>query len=1182
MKKNIMIITDKKINDDIISLLNEEFNIFLADKNDMFDILDKNNISCILDYVEDINIITEIKKHQVSEFVPIIVVRDKINLKNIKSYVNAGAYDFYELIPNNKVLNLRINEAIKVLSHPRSLVDRPTFDRLCDIYNEETFKKEATKIISEITNYDKHYYVVIFDINKFTMINYFFGVKYGENVLRYISKILSSENEEFDICYGRLSKDRFAFLLAGNDNDLKTIVSNIKNEIKSYNEEYDIELTFGVYEIKDFNITIDQMLDYATLAAKKIKGSIGPAYLKYDDQMRDDLALEQNYVSSFEQALKNHEFIIYLQPKYDIILNKIIGAEALVRWGKNDRIISPGEFIPIFERNGLIDKLDRYVWEETVKYIRWRMDNRLPIFGISVNVSRIFLSMNSFIDDIISLVKKYDVPSCLLELEITETIFSNVSLIKDTVQKLRDAGFKVLMDDFGSGYSGLNVLKDVDFDAIKIDLKFFSRNDKKSQDIIKSVLDIAHAIDIPAIAEGVESLEYIELLKKYGCNWAQGYFYSKPLPIEEFNKLCERDCTSYVEIQSTRYVNIHHINLAINDFITQTKDYQNVKDEYIDRLLNRFLKELNVDVVYTNIASSDGSKCIFLNCAYSENKYNLKGLELPITVEQYASQCMLYDEDGLSEKPGIPLKGRDYKSILYYGLTRGTSTDGTIGVLDFHKKRKWTSEEKKALKLLGRALNIVISRARSNAIKNENIKKEVELKKAYNDIKIANSEMSNFISLVTSSLFGVPIRVIKYNFNRCEGKLYKNIDNKPFVVSDNNIFDKLCDFFNSAIDKPDIDFKNEMLNMPSGKSIRYVIKSYQSIENNDKDSSIHTTSIRVQTLIENDEKILFAFLVDNSKYYEATQVRLVEANRMKDLLINIFTNDFVALTGLNVRTRQIYRFAFKDGAITGYTLNTEWEKLIKQEFAFIVEDDIREKMFKDLDYINILKMKLNDPIIYRHRSMYETKDTPRYFQTECKVIETDDKSKWLIVYTTDISKSVQTYNRLNDKIKKLEEQVSHDSLTDIFNRTGLESNLENIKKIFKKNNNNYLLFLDANYFKEINDNFGHLEGDNALKSIGDALNNICSEYNAFAYRSGGDEFVLLISIKKNTSIDDIINRINDFVKNSSDKYDLTLTVGVAKGDYNKLENLNMDYINELLDIADIDLRKKKKDNKIER
>ena len=148
MKKNIMIITDKKINDDIISLLNEEFNIFLADKNDMFDILDKNNISCILDYVEDINIITEIKKYHISEFVPIIVVRDKINLKNIKAYVNAGAYDFYELISNNKVLNLRINEAIKVLSHPRSLVDRPTFDRLCDIYNEETFKKGYIYIFS--------------------------------------------------------------------------------------------------------------------------------------------------------------------------------------------------------------------------------------------------------------------------------------------------------------------------------------------------------------------------------------------------------------------------------------------------------------------------------------------------------------------------------------------------------------------------------------------------------------------------------------------------------------------------------------------------------------------------------------------------------------------------------------------------------------------------------------------------------------------------------------------------------------------------------------------------------------------------------------------------------------------------------------------------------------------------
>ena len=1020
-------------------------------------------------------------------------------------------------------------------------------------------------------------------INKFTMINYFFGVKYGENILKYISKVLSAENEEYDICYGRLSKDRFAFLLAGNDNDLKTIISNIKTEIKAYNEEYDIELTFGVYEITDFNLSIDQMLDYATLAAKKIKGSIGPSYLKYDDKMRDDLALEQNYISSFDQALKNHEFIIYLQPKYDIIMNKIIGAEALVRWGKNGTIISPGEFIPIFERNGLIDKLDKYVWEETVKYIRWRMDNRLPVFGISVNVSRIFLSMNSFIDDIISLVKKYDVPSCLLELEITETIFSNVNLIKDTVQKLRDNGFKVLMDDFGSGYSGLNVLKDVDFDAIKIDLKFFSRNDKKSQNIIKSVLDIAHAIDIPAIAEGVESQEYIELLKKYGCNWAQGYFYSKPLPIEEFNKLCEKDCISYIEIQSAKYVNIHHINLAINDFILSTMDYKEPKDEYIDKLLNRFLNELKVDAVYVNVVSADGSKCIFLNCAYSENKYNLKGVELPITVEQYASQCMLYDDDGLSEKPGMPLKGEPYKSILYYGLTRGNYTDGTIGFLDFHKKRKWTDAEKKALKLLGRSLNIVISRARSNLIKLENIKKEVELKKAYDDLKVANQEMSSFISLVTNALSGVPVKVIKFNLDKNYGYLYKTIDDKPYIVEDNTLFEKLCRFFDSAVEKPDIDIRSELLSLEPGVTKKYIIKSYYHIGNMiNMDSFLHTTSIRVQISLENGEKTLFALLVDNSKYYEAAYSNLIDANRQKTLIVSILESDFIAFTSLELSTKKIYRFLIRDGKLIETVLNIDWDKLIKQEFTFIIEDDIREKMFKAFAYENIIKMKLNDPIIFKHRSIYESNDKAKFLQTECKVIETNDNSKWFVCYSTDISKSMYEENEMNNKIKKLEKLATYDSLTDIYNRFGLELNIEKVKNILKKHDKHYLLFLDADYFKYINDTFGHLEGDCALKHIADVLTAICKKYDGFAYRAGGDEFILIISVKENENISSIIEEIDGLLKKSTDLYKISITVGIAEANDSKIDDLSIDYINELISIADLDLRQKKKENKIER
>jgi len=251
--------------------------------------------------------------------------------------------------------------------------------------------------------------------------------------------------------------------------------------------------------------------------------------------MSNDRIAEQKVINRMNQALINKEFQIYLQPKYDIYKNELVGAESLVRWIKGTEIIPPSRFVPIFEHNGFITKLDYYVWEETLKYLKWRKDNNLKLFPISVNVSRVFLALPNFKDIIVNLVDKYGIDHKYFELEIVETILSNVTLIKNKVNDLRSAGFKILMDDFGSGYSSLNVLKDVEFDVLKIDLKFFSNNSKKSQKIVETVINLSRELNIPAIAEGVETKEYIDLLKEYGCQYAQGYYYDKPMDLNTFN-----------------------------------------------------------------------------------------------------------------------------------------------------------------------------------------------------------------------------------------------------------------------------------------------------------------------------------------------------------------------------------------------------------------------------------------------------------------------------------------------------------------------------------------------------------------------------------------------------------------------------------------------------------------------
>ena len=254
MKRKILVITEKlELKDDVIKQLEKDFKIFITDKNDYLDIIKDNDILCILYYSNNLDVIRELKKNEVSELIPIIVISNENNSKMVRDYFNLGAYDYLELPFDKKILNLRILEAINVVSYPKSLKERATFDRLCDIYNEETFLREARKSLDERSNSD-HFYLVRFDINKFTMINYFFGFKYGEEVLKHIARILSSENMTYDICYGRISKDIFAFLLNGTENDLSEIIANIKKSVKEINKEYDIELTFGVYEVFDYNL----------------------------------------------------------------------------------------------------------------------------------------------------------------------------------------------------------------------------------------------------------------------------------------------------------------------------------------------------------------------------------------------------------------------------------------------------------------------------------------------------------------------------------------------------------------------------------------------------------------------------------------------------------------------------------------------------------------------------------------------------------------------------------------------------------------------------------------------------------------------------------------------------------------------------------------------------------------
>lgn len=439
------------------------------------------------------------------------------------------------------VTEVNINKYENLYENEKNKAFEAQFDKLTLIYTKDKFKEEVCKRV-EGKMPKNSFYLIRFDMYHFAIYNDLFGSVAGDELLKYIAQVLISLEEKYNLVYGRLYKDVFMVFVDATYDGLNILCNEINENVKRFNPNFNINLVFGACEVKaseEFNI--GKSIENAKLAAFPLKGHIGKNLGIYKPEMKETRLKEQSILNEMNQALDNGEFVIYFQPKFDIFTGKIVGAESLVRWLKNGKVISPGEFIPIFEKNGFIAKLDLFVWEETVKYLKLRQDENKPMFPISVNVSRTILGNSDFIDSVVNLVKKYNIPPKYLELEITETIFSDVDLVKSTVNKLREHGFKVLMDDFGSGYSSLNVLKDIEFDVVKIDLKFFSKYDEKSLKIIDSVIKLCNKLNIPAIAEGVETKIYVDLLKEFGCKYAQGFFYSKPISVNDFNLLIEKN-----------------------------------------------------------------------------------------------------------------------------------------------------------------------------------------------------------------------------------------------------------------------------------------------------------------------------------------------------------------------------------------------------------------------------------------------------------------------------------------------------------------------------------------------------------------------------------------------------------------------------------------------------------------
>ena len=418
----------------------------------------------------------------------------------------------------------------------RVSIEAPRIDAATGLLGKEAFFDEAAAYLRHSGARDVS--IVCFDVDHFKLFNDLHGLDCGDELLRYLGRALAlrfSPDEAQPLA--RLAADTFALCATGiRPECVERILVDISSECPN---GIDAIVRAGVYRIEDPASPVSIMCDRAVIALRTVKGSYFDRVALYDPGMREALVLEREVVAGIESALREDRIELFLQPKCNIRTGKIVGAEALARWRHPERgIVAPGEFIPLIERNGLVRSLDLRVWEKTAAWIRGLIDEGVQPVPVSVNVSRADIYLVDVAAELHALVERYGIDPSLIEVEITESAYSErPDRIVAAFDELAERGFTVLMDDFGSGYSSLNMLKDINVDVLKIDMRFLDRDDRRSKDIMESVIRMARWLDLPVIAEGVETREQVNFLLDVGCSYAQGYYYARPMEAAAFEAL---------------------------------------------------------------------------------------------------------------------------------------------------------------------------------------------------------------------------------------------------------------------------------------------------------------------------------------------------------------------------------------------------------------------------------------------------------------------------------------------------------------------------------------------------------------------------------------------------------------------------------------------------------------------
>lgn len=544
-KRRILLVEDDIINQEMLKeSIGDAYDLIIANTGEealeivreQFKTLSIILLDLNLPGIKGIEVLRRIKSNPIYEGLPVIVMTSDSEAE--VECLTLGAIDFIpKPYPPSKVVLARILRTVE-LYEDRNTLRWTERDRLTGLYNKEFFYHYADQL--DMYHKDVLSDAIVVDINNFHTFNDRYGKAYGDKVLKRIAeKMLSIINETGGLVC-RSDPDMFLFYCP-HRSDYEEMLNKLSVDLKdSDSGENRVRLRMGVYSDVDKTLYIERRFDRAKMAADSVKGNLANPIGFYDKSMHDAEVLEEQLIDDFPTAIKEKQFVVFYQPKYDVHRDEPVlsSAEALARWNHPKLgMVSPGVFISLFEKNGLIQALDNYIWSEAAAQIReWKERLHISV-PVSVNVSRIDLYDPELIDKLLDITGKNGLKPEELLLEITESAYTeNSEKIIEKVKQLRTLGFKIEMDDFGSGYSSLSMLSSLPIDVLKLDMQFIRSAFSGCKDtrLLEMMIRISHSLDIPTIAEGVETAEQVFALKAMGCDIIQGYYFSRPLPASEF------------------------------------------------------------------------------------------------------------------------------------------------------------------------------------------------------------------------------------------------------------------------------------------------------------------------------------------------------------------------------------------------------------------------------------------------------------------------------------------------------------------------------------------------------------------------------------------------------------------------------------------------------------------------